>query len=154
VVLAGDYAGYPHGEWPRIAAGLARAADSLARAGKRVVLVYPIPTFDVDVPSAAGAIVERGGDLARYAVPRADFERSTRDIYATLDDIAERTNAIRFRPAEYLCDQRSCRAFDPAYGLLYFNRNHLSLDGARLLVDHFPLVEAAAISAGSARRGL
>ncbi len=143
VVLVGDYAGYPRSEWPRIAAGLGHAANSLARAGKRIVLVYPIPTFAVDVPSAAGAIVERGGDLARYSVPRADFERSTHDIYAALDEIAARTDAIRFQPAEYLCDQQSCRAFDPAYGLLYFNRNHLSLEGARLLVDHFPLAEAA-----------
>lgn len=134
VYLAAFYSGYADHDQPAIRAGVARSAKALARAGKHIVLVYPIPVFEHDVPNALGMITQRGGDPTTYAIRRADYEAANREAIAMLDGLRAETGAEAIRPSDSLCDTVSCHA--SANGIaFYFNRDHLSLAGARRVLD-------------------
>ncbi len=139
VLLALHYQAYSRADRPRLAAALARTAEAISAAGKRVIVVYPIPTFSIDVPSAIGMLVQRGDDPGDLTLPRSAFDERVRDIEARLDALVMRTGSEALRPASILCDARRCGSYRPDVGVLYFNNNHLSLAGARLLAAEVPL---------------
>ena len=134
VYLAASYSGYPDRDRAAIREGVARSAEALAKAGKRIVLVYPIPVFGYDVPNALGEIVQRGGDPADYAISRSDHEAANREATTMLERLQAKLGAEAIRPADTLCDKAWCHAYRNG-AALYFNRDHLSLAGARLVLD-------------------
>jgi peptidoglycan/LPS O-acetylase OafA/YrhL len=139
VVLAVNYVNYQRADWPPMAAGFTRAVEALTRAGKRVILIYPIPVFTLDAPAALGLLQQRGQDPGDFGISRAAHDRANRDAIALLDALAARTHALVVRPTDIFCDERLCRAFGRQASVLYFNRDHLSLAGARLLTERIPL---------------
>lgn len=120
----------------------ARVAKSLAAAGKRVVLVYPIPEYSHSVPLLLARLDLRDGDLETAGMPRSDFERQSRPLVRQLDLIAGK-GIFRIRPADLLCDTARCRAA-AAGRPLYFDDDHLSVAGARFIAPLFADVFAAA----------
>jgi peptidoglycan/LPS O-acetylase OafA/YrhL len=147
VIFAVNFAAYPRQQWPRVLDGLAQSVEAMAAAGKRVVLVYPIPVFDHDVPSALGIMVEHGQDPARYALDRRKFEASVAVPLARLRELRQRIGAISVRPVDVLCTASVCPAYTPERGALYYNKDHLSLEGARLVAALFLLDRLAEPSA-------
>jgi hypothetical protein len=139
VVLATHFEGYPPGDFGRLAAGFSRAVQGLRAAGKTVIVVYPIPVFDFDPPMALGMTATRGGDLASVGLDVARYERSNAGAIEFLEVVRPRTGLVAFRPTEVLCSQAICRAYASGSGVLYFNRSHISLTGARMLAARFPL---------------
>jgi hypothetical protein len=144
VIFAVNFAAYPRQQWRQVLDGLTRSVDAMAAAGKRVVLVYPIPVFDYDVPSALGMIVEHGQDPTRYALDRRRFEASIAVPLARLRELRQRIGAISVRPVDVLCTASVCPAYTPERGAFYYNKDHLSLEGARLVAALFPLDSALA----------
>ncbi len=142
VVFAANFMGYTARERTRFIAHFSAAVESVARAGKRVILVYPIPIFSLDPPTALGLVARRGGDVAAFGLTRAEYDFATRDARIMLDALAARTGAASVHPEALLCDAERCHAYDPAHGALYFNHNHLSLTGARWLARRFELEPA------------
>jgi peptidoglycan/LPS O-acetylase OafA/YrhL len=138
VVFAANYPGYPREDWPRLAAGVARAVEGMRAAGKEVALLYPTPTFAYDPPAALGVIAARGGDPRAFVLPRPKYESANQGTIDFLDQLASRVGGFRISPADALCDNARCRAYDAALGALYFNANHMSVTGARLVAAGAP----------------
>lgn len=134
VYLAAFYSGYAHGDWPAIATGLSQSVEALTHAGKHVVLIYPIPVFSHDVPTALGVMTQRGEDAAAYSIAWADFALANRGAFELLDGLRAKFSVDAIHPEQALCHDGRCFAYDRQSGPLYFNRDHLSLAGARLLL--------------------
>ncbi|MEQ1780199.1 MAG: acyltransferase family protein [Hyphomonadaceae bacterium] len=143
VYMAAYFSGYAHNDWPAIAAGFERSVETLTHAGKHVVLIYPIPVFDQDVPTTLGVMKQRGEDAAAYSIPWPDFAGANRNAFDLLNMLREKFGAAAIHPEQTLCRVGRCFAYDREAGPLYFNRDHLSLAGARLVLRD---VEIPAIS--------
>jgi peptidoglycan/LPS O-acetylase OafA/YrhL len=135
VVLFADYGGYGD-DRPRVIAGLREAALALHAAGKRIVLVYPLPTPRFDVPKASGLIAWRGGDPQAWGARAPDPAALATE--RSLDALARAVDGEAVRPAVALCANGFCRTTGPDGAALYFDDRHLSLSGARLVLDRQP----------------
>lgn len=122
--------------------GLEATIKELQAAGKKVVLVYPVPEAGNDVPLSLARHAMRGGDPEGLTTPRALFERRNRRIIEAYDRLAERYGLETVRPYERLCDQEVCRLYAEGASL-YYDKNHLSVSGARWIAPLFDGVFAA-----------
>jgi hypothetical protein len=138
VIIATNYLSYPHRDWPRIFAGQARALNVLAAHGKHIVLVYPMPVFDYDVPTALGILRAYGAPLSDEFFSRAAFTAEVAEGIAFLDRERTLINAAAVYPTDILCDDATCPGYRPDAGPLYFNHDHISEGAARLLAAHMP----------------
>ena len=136
VVLFAHYNGYG-ADRDKVLAGMGEAVRALHAAGKRIVLVDPLPVPGFDVPKALGMIAWRGGDPAAWAPPRTDADSQAAERF--LDRLAAEVGAARILPASALCSPAGCRAVGPDGAVLYFDDRHLSLAGARLVLARQPL---------------
>ncbi|MEO0362812.1 MAG: acyltransferase family protein, partial [Pseudomonadota bacterium] len=116
--------------------GLEEHIVALKEAGKAVALVYPIPEAGDDVPSILAKHVLRGGDPGSIGQPRAHFDERNARILAEYDRLAERYGLATIRPHEALCDEARCR-FVADGASLYYDKNHLSVTGARWIAPLF-----------------
>ena len=129
---------------------LGRVAESLADAGKRVVLVYPTPEYGYSVPVQLARAAYRGEDLEKVGQPRDAFEAERAPFIAALDRIRQDDRIGMVDPARRLCDSLRCHTFADGHAL-YFDDDHLSLNGARyvrpLFAAHFEVrgVQAVAV---------
>ena len=149
VILTADFIGDTVTDWPRLSSGFARVVEGLRDAGKTVVIVYQIPIQPFDPPIGLGMSRAHGRELIDYGIAAADFLKQTRRATEFLEQLSRRTGAISFRPARYLCDQNVCHAYLESVGSLYFNADHISLVGARVLAAGFPLQALVKVRAGA-----
>jgi peptidoglycan/LPS O-acetylase OafA/YrhL len=129
VVMIANYSGVSDEQ--RFMPGYRSAALDLIRAGKRVTVVYPIPQFEFNVPFALGLGLSRNQTLASFSLPNADYQNQNRRTFEQLDSL----NGIqRVYPSQVFCDALACQ---PALNgrPLYFDGGHISVYGARKLVD-------------------
>lgn len=117
-------------------ASLKAMIDRLLKAGKRVVLVYPVPEMGYDVPSTLARMSSHGEDPARFTMPTAAYFERQRDARHLLDSIGEHSNLVRLRPRRVICRGPRCRTNIDGQPL-YFDSHHLSIPGARLLEPAF-----------------
>jgi hypothetical protein len=89
-------------------------------------------------PQMLGLHAARGADPASWGLPRAEYDRREGAKIAFLDELAAASGADALHPEQVLCDARLCRAYAPKWGALYFNQNHLSVTGARLVATAIP----------------
>jgi hypothetical protein len=133
VVLAGRYRIYP---FDNPEAGLIEAMDAaidvLVAGGKRVVLVYPVPEPGVDVPTVLAEAVLEGKDPARLGEPLEQFTKAHMWITDALDGLGAQTPLIRLHPHRILCRDTQCLFYSDGQ-VLYYDDNHLSVGGVRLL---------------------
>jgi peptidoglycan/LPS O-acetylase OafA/YrhL len=117
-------------------AGLKRAyAETVRRlrqAGKSVILILPIPTTNSDPPVQVGHAVQWGNDPVRLGLPRTTYDAANDGWRAFQQDLARREQLQTVDPARELCGVAICRVFDEKAGVLYFNKDHLSVAGVRL----------------------
>ena len=133
VFLAAHYAQYD----PRVfLPGFAAAIDRLQAAGKRVVVVYPVPGMDRNVPLTLAKVKLLGGDPEAVALPRAVYDSRNAAYLNNLDWLVAERQAGLVRPSDRLCDTRRCYA-DIDGTPVYFDDNHLSMRGARLIAPLF-----------------
>jgi hypothetical protein len=119
-------------------AGFGRVVDDLVAAGKRVVVVYPIPVPPGPVPTLLAMRAHRGGDPHDIAIDRAQHDRDFASARAALDAVVAR-HAGRVWPVypdEALCDAARC-ALLLDDDVLYFDDHHLSLRGAARVLPAF-----------------
>lgn len=144
VIFSVNFAAYPRQQWPDVLDGLTRSVEAVAAAGKRVVLVYPIPVFDYDVPNALGMLAARGADPASHALSRQYFDATNAMAVAHLDALRQRVRATPVYPEDALCGRTQCPAYVAGHGALYYNKDHLSLEGGRLVAELIPVAGAHA----------
>lgn len=115
--------------------GIAR----LRATGLRVVLVYTVPEMGWDVPYHLVREMRRG--IARsdpLSIPSERYFARTALVDAALNAIPDGPDLIRIRPADLWCDTLlpgRCVAQDANLQLLYFDDDHVSRHGARLLTE-------------------
>ena len=122
-----------------ISENLITSIKSILKSGRKVILIYPIPEAGWDVPKRLGQIYKINHhinpDDASTSFLR--FIERNKDAYEALDAIGEDKNLVRIKPEDVFCNtyvKDRCVTNingDP----LYFDNNHLSNYGARLVVD-------------------
>lgn len=135
-----DEAGSRLTERAAFAAGLERTVSRLLAAKRRVVLVGPVPAFDVPVPRALGMLVAFGEDPQSLVLPMATFELGQRWVMECLD--AHRSpSVLRLNPHEAFCQGDSLISMSEGVPL-YIDTDHLSPAGAAFVSPLFdPLFE-------------
>lgn len=130
----------PRDDWPETrheatSAAFKSTVNLLLAAGKRVVLVYPVPEPGWDVPRYLIQSYRLG--MHRKFQPSTSFlrfrERNER-AYQALDSIGFHTNLIRTFPARGLCNQIEpgrCSLVHKSVPL-YFDDDHLTPAGGQL----------------------
>ncbi|QOR39302.1 acyltransferase [Billgrantia diversa] len=116
---------------------LKETVERMARAGKRVVLVYPVPEVGWDVPYFL--VKERLYGIERFAPLSTSYEvfkQRTASAYEQMARVVEHDNLIKIEPARLFCDtylpSRCATQIEEV--LLYYDNNHLSVAGASILV--------------------
>lgn len=119
--------------------GYRHAVLSPLNSNRKVILVYPIPEAGWDVPKYLSKKImfqiDRGaGDLS---TSYAAYKSRNKDAIRALDSIGEHKNLLRIKPDKILCDTFvKDRCVAQLNGVpLYYDDNHLSNAGARLVVD-------------------
>ena len=125
--------------------GLEAAVGALAAAGKRVVVVGPVPEVGLDVPAVLAQAAWRGRRVDIGPSPAA-FAARNRVVLSVLADLEARGLARIVRPDAVLCDAARCRV-EGGGRALYADDNHLSLHGAALVG---PLLDGALASPAAA----
>jgi peptidoglycan/LPS O-acetylase OafA/YrhL len=131
VIIAGALDDQPYDSdtvWPREFTAAARA---LLAAGKRLVVVYPVPREPFHVPRAMANSLRFGIDYDAARTTRAQYLSRTRRVFATYDALG--TNGVRrVYPDRILCPDGRCAVTADGQPW-YFDDNHLSMRGAREL---------------------
>jgi hypothetical protein len=127
------------------------AIVALLDAGKHVILVYPDPEQGWNVPEHLARILMFGdAEPSQLSVSHSHVHERLRRATAALDAIADRPGLTRVKPEAVFC---STFVADRCVGqvdgtALYYDDDHYSNDGARLVVERImqamvPLTTAA-----------
>jgi peptidoglycan/LPS O-acetylase OafA/YrhL len=134
VVLAANFTGYRHNEFATMLSGYQQVVSRLRSGGKRVVLVAPIPVFDFDPPALLGIRNEWRQLTLDIGLPTQVYRAQNAQVFQFLSHLNAPDRDLVL-PQRVLCDAELCRSYSADHGVLYFNSNHLSLMGAKVLVD-------------------
>jgi len=110
-------------------AGLAESVRRLRQAGKRVLLLDPVPTYHYPIPAALALRWRRGQDLAEQGQTPSHYEASQAASLALVQRLAAGGQARRIAVGELLCHEPRCAVLESNHSL-YFDDNHLSMHGA------------------------
>jgi len=120
---------------PEFAAGIRRSVEMLLGAGKRVVLVYPIPIASVSIPRTLAHYAAVGTDPASLNIEEGGYLAENAYAFRLLDSFTE-PNVVHLFPHQRLCHAHACIVY--ANGTpLYFDHQHLSISGAEYLAPLF-----------------
>ena len=126
------------------AASIKNGISQLLEAGRKVVVVYPIPAVGWDVPHRFSQLLPKRlheqkewianvGISTSYSV----FKEKSRAAYAIYNSIADHPNLVRIFPEKLFCNTRldnRCVAHDIT-DLFYIDDDHPSVAGARKIVE-------------------
>lgn len=111
--------------------GLEDTLATLAKEGRRVVLIGPVPGNGFDVPRHLAHLAQRNRLAEARGADRAEIEpveRWMRAIAARWPDAITYVSA-----ADAICDERTCRIIQGG-SPLYFDSHHPSVSAARLVL--------------------
>lgn len=138
VILTARYESYLSQRHPaRFEQGIRKSIERLQQAGKQVWLLAPIPSYGYPVPAALWQRQRRGQDPATQGLRVAQFEHRQADALRLVQRLATQTGVRLLSVSDALCRQGVCRVLDDAQHPLYFDDNHLSLAGARLVAAYW-----------------
>lgn len=132
VVMVAHYRHYLRTQAEAFSSGLSRSVAALVAAGKRVVIVGPFPTYAYPVPAALVAMHRRGEPLDRFGQPRHAYERDHGPALTVLRQLGTSQGVSVVDVGEVLCGDGDCDVVSEGVPL-YYDDNHLSMVGARLL---------------------
>jgi peptidoglycan/LPS O-acetylase OafA/YrhL len=111
--------------------GFSETVQRLTAAGKEVILTAAIPVMTQDPPAFLGRAQSWHQDLDTLGRSRASYDAETQRWQALVQTLHHRYGTRLFDPADALCDHQVCHMYRHETGVLYFNSDHLSLQGAR-----------------------
>ncbi len=138
VIVTANFSAYKDDRFDLMLGGYRDAVTRLHSTGKCVLLVYPIPTFDFNPPEVLGIRNQHGASLETVGISRQTFREENQQAVHLLDSIYSAGGFERVIPEEILCDANFCQAHSPRKGVLYYNNDHLSMTGARLIANQLP----------------
>ena len=138
VILTANYTVYGKEKLDFLFVGYRHVVDSLRTNCKRVIIVYPVPTYSFDPPSELGKRNQAGLSLVDVGIERQDFLKENERVIDFLNSLYVSGGVDRVIPEEELCDLNHCRVYDKKNGVLYYDSAHLSDTGARLIASRMP----------------
>jgi len=115
------------------------ALASLLRLNKKIILVYPTPEVGWNVPDRLAKLLMYGDPQARIQLTTAyqTFKKRNDLVNKSFDAIRDDKNLVRIKPEEIFCNTYvKDRCIADLNGVpLYFDDDHMSNAGARLVVD-------------------
>jgi peptidoglycan/LPS O-acetylase OafA/YrhL len=113
------------------------------KAGKKVILVYPIPAVGWHVPNTLAKKIAFDSiepNLTTISTDYAAFERRHDTAIGILDSIGDHINLSRLRPEGVLCNTViKGRCIAQYEGVpLFYDSNHLTNSGARMVIKAIP----------------
>ena len=122
---------------------LSAIIDQLLSAGKQVYLLYPIPELPAHIGKLATpfSIFNKGPLInLRETTTREYYLKRNAYILDKFDSLSQHSNLIAIKPFESLCSSNHCPAVVDGQAL-YFDDNHLSVFGARRLLDMSSIIQ-------------
>lgn len=134
IILAANALGWPVETSDIHWAGLRATIAALKKAGHRVIIYGPVPAEPnrLRLPELLGRWVALGKDPNDYVFDPG-MERLHK-IESNMADVAAGEHAIYVPVSPAICSQKGCKAYLDAT-VLYFDNNHPSLSGAKLLAS-------------------
>jgi peptidoglycan/LPS O-acetylase OafA/YrhL len=120
-----------------IATKITEDVKMLLDAGKKVVLIYPIPEVGWDAPRIGQNKAWKSGQDVTISTSYKQFITRNKYTFSVLDSLGEHEKLIRVYPHEFFCNtymQNRCVAIFESNSF-YRDSNHLSNAGANLIVD-------------------
>lgn len=111
----------------------AQLAEDLLKAGKTVYLVHPVPQSDWNVPNQMFKLLVRGMD-PNVTSDHDAYLNKLKPLFDAYESLAAYKNLHRIYPDKILCDGHRCLT-EKDDKVLYFDDNHLSIEGADLIVQ-------------------
>jgi SGNH domain (fused to AT3 domains) len=115
--------------------GYEQTVSSLIASGKNVTLVLQIPVMQSDPPAVIGRALMAGSDISALGSRRAGYHDYAAGWNDFLGLLARKYGARILSPADVLCDASVCHMYRRDVGVLYFNADHLSVTGAKFLLQ-------------------
>ena len=140
VLLAGVWSSYF--TLPGFAESLLETVDELRTAGKRVYFLKDVPKFDFDVAASLIHCEWHGNDVGKLSVSLQEYEAANRHETMLPLLLARGVNILD--PIPYLQAESSSDTIPAcnSQGSFYFDANHISLHGARVIQPVFmPVVD-------------
>ncbi len=107
--------------------------ERLLKAGRKVVMIYPVPEVGYDVPTTwALRYIHQGADKATFDRPRTMYQHRQKEVLPILNYVVTTHGIVKLDPAELFCNSLACMT-EKDGSLLYYDDDHLSTAGAYLL---------------------
>ena len=103
------------------------AVTNLLQAGKKVVLIYPVPEAGIDVPNFLATLLINGNSCVE-CIPLPSFAERQRIPLLALDGILDHPNLIRIKPHMKLMNKDQLTILSGGKPL-YVDEHHLSVTG-------------------------
>lgn len=114
---------------------LVNTACSIAK-DRQVFIVRPFPEMLVDVPKTLSRSLSFGIKIPDISISEDDYMKRHAFIWSAQDEAASKCGVKLLNPLPYLCKDGSCSGTDKGRPI-YFDDNHLSEYGNKLLVPMF-----------------
>jgi peptidoglycan/LPS O-acetylase OafA/YrhL len=114
-----------------------KSIDRIIQAGKRVIVVYPIPTYDVYISDyIAKNLLFNGDNFEKISTDSEVFKSRIRYFFDGYDSLQPHKNLSRIRTTSLFCDSyEKGKCVTQVKGVpLYYDDDHLSNEGAKLVV--------------------
>lgn len=134
VVMVANFYRYRNFAYVNMLDGFRKAALALDRAGKKVIVLYPIPIQSFDPPAILGVAAQDGRDLNSYGLSEKKYRTENSVVFDMLESLERSSGVKAIYTQKYLCDS-VCHVYTPDLGVLYFNEDHLSINGAKILAE-------------------
>ncbi|WP_416306692.1 acyltransferase family protein [Neptunicella sp. SCSIO 80796] len=121
--------------------------EKLVTAGKQVYLLYPIPELPADIKKITSPKSVFNADLllpVNQATTTEYYVSRNRLALEKLDVLAKKYHLQKVEPFKVLCNETGCPSIINGK-VLYFDDNHLSLWGSKLLVDSIEIDHDASV---------
>lgn len=114
-------------------AALEEFIQSAKGVGILVAFIAPVPNYQYDIPKKLAVDFQAGRPLDRIGSELQYHLERNKLLFDTLAKLAQRhSNFSWYQSADYLCDE-NCYISSEQWIPYYFDSNHLTLTGARLL---------------------
>lgn len=128
-----------------LVSGFVEPVKLLLKAGKRVVLVYPVPEMGWHVPQYQFKRLLKERAVPEISIGLDRYRQRLQPVAEAFDSLGSHPLLVRVRPEELMCDRSlgRCYAHDSEGRLWYRDDDHVNDAGASLLVsdvmDKFPI---------------
>ena len=134
VVLTLNHRGYPQIGDAEQLSGLEQTIKLLQRAGKKVVVIGPAPRPEYNVPAGFARQAVFGGSHVPDGLALSAHRTMSGARMEEVLRLSKVNGAISVDPVKSLCAGQTC-PYAQRGRLLYFDDNHLTMSGARLVAD-------------------